>query len=77
VDGQGIVTSNPSGISCRDDCSAEFATGTTVTLTADPDTWWYLLSWGGACANTPANEPCVLDVTQNVTVTANFAAAPG
>ena len=48
--GGGQVTSSPAGIDCRDDCSAVFATGTVVTLTATPDATSELTRWTGACS---------------------------
>ena len=37
--GSGTVTSVPAGISCNPTCSAPFAAGTVVTLTATPNAW--------------------------------------
>ena len=72
--GTGTVTSNPSGISCPGTCAAEFATGTTVTLTATPTNGSTFDGWsGGGCTGTG---PCVVAIVGDQTVTATFTAAP-
>jgi hypothetical protein len=55
VDGQGEVTSQPAGIACPGSCSALFAAGTEVVLTAQPASGWELSFWLDGCAsvNTP------------------------
>lgn len=46
-----LVTSDISGINCGSSCSAKYASGTTVTLTARPTSWLYKFDrWEGACA---------------------------
>jgi hypothetical protein len=72
----GTVTSNPSGITCGsggNTCSASFATGTSVTLSASADTNSQFTSWSGACSG---NSPCILDMTADKQVVANFFANP-
>jgi Divergent InlB B-repeat domain len=76
VDGGGIVGTTPSGIDCPDDCDEHFASGTRVTFTAIAGEGWVLAGWTGACAETPPAEPCVLDLTSDATVGANFERAP-
>jgi len=51
--GTGTVTSDPAGIDCGSTCSALFATGTVVTLSAVPDAGSLFLRWDGAadCAD--------------------------
>jgi hypothetical protein len=72
--GTGTVSSIPSGISCPPTCTADFATGTTVTLTATPTNGSTFNGWsGGTCAGTGT---CVVAMTGNdQTVTATFTAA--
>lgn len=45
--GRGTVSSNPSGIDCGTTCSAEFASGTVVTLTATPELGYEFAGWFG------------------------------
>jgi len=72
--GTGTVTSNPSGISCPGTCAADFATGTTVTLTVTPTNGSTFTGWSGAgCTGTG---PCVVAIVGDQTVTATFTAAP-
>jgi len=67
--GTGSVTSNPTGINCGATCSAGFATGSSVTLTATPDTGSTFASWSGACSGTGT---CAVTLTANTSVTATF-----
>jgi hypothetical protein len=68
--GSGTVTSSPAGISCGSTCSANFASGTQVTLTANPDDGSTFAGWsGGGCSGTGT---CVVTVSAAVTVTATF-----
>ena len=69
--GSGTVTSTPTGISCGEQCTAEFDVGTSVTLTAvaDPDSQFSGWS-GGDCSGTG---PCTTTLDQATTVTATFA----
>jgi len=70
--GTGTVTSNPAGIDCRATCNGQYPLGSTVNLTATPDSGSVFAGWSGDCAGTG---PCTL--TQNATVTATFNIAPG
>jgi hypothetical protein len=72
VQGQGTVSTTPSGIKCRDNCSSPFADGTRVSLLADPDDGWRFSSWVGACAKTPVGQPCEVVVTSDLSVGAIF-----
>ena len=58
--GRGLVTSVPVGITCGPACSASFATGTLVILTATPAPDSVFAGWGGACAGA---WPCTLTLT--------------
>jgi phospholipase C len=71
--GSGAVTSSPAGISCGSTCTANFASGTAVTLTATPDSNSTFSGWSGACTGTAK---CTLTITANTSVTATFAATP-
>ena len=52
--GEGVVTSSPAGIHCGATCSAPFAIGTPVGLTATPAAGSVFSGWGGACSGTGA-----------------------
>lgn len=67
--GSGLVTSNPAGISCGSACSASFAAGTSVTLSATPAIGSTFGGWGGSCAGTNL---CTVAMDMAKTVTASF-----
>lgn len=72
--GSGVVTSNPAGINCGSDCSEAYTSGTQVTLTATAAGGSTFTGWsGGGCSGAGT---CIVNVTANLTVTANFNAAP-
>jgi hypothetical protein len=66
----GTVTSTPAGIACGQTCSGPFTAGTTVSLTATPDTYSSFTGWSGACSGTGA---CTVALNGNAAVTAVFA----
>lgn len=72
--GSGTVTSSPAGIRCPSTCTASFAAGTVVTLTATtiPGNWFQ--GWGRACSGTAST--CVVTVKEATNVDAVFA-GPG
>lgn len=70
--GSGTVTSSPGGITCGSVCSASFASGSVVTLTAAPDAGGTFTGWGGACTG---NGACTITLLQAQSVTATFTAA--
>ena len=70
----GTVTGNPAGvqhtaISCGSSCSAKFAEGTVVTLTATPTTGTFT-GWSGACAGT--DPVCTITMSKDLQVQAAF-----
>jgi len=68
--GTGTVTSSPAGLSCTGNpCSAAFVSGTTVVLTATPNT--VFAGWSG-CDVTSGTACTVIDLTENRTVTVTF-----
>jgi uncharacterized repeat protein (TIGR02543 family) len=72
VTGSGTVTSTPSGINCTSNCSAPFAVGSNVTLTAAPATGFTFSGWSGACTGTAA---CTVTLSASSSVSAAFASA--
>jgi hypothetical protein len=74
VTGMGSITSSPAGISVpcfpNPSCSATFADGTAVTLTATPPPGQIFSGWGGACSGTG---PCTVSMIGDRSVTASFA----
>ena len=71
VSGSGSVTSTPSGINCSGGtCSSSFDYGTSVTLTAIPETGWLFTRWKGTgCNGTGA---CITTITGTQSITATF-----
>ena len=67
--GTGTVTSSPAGINCGSTCTATYANGTTVTLTASPTSRSRFSGWSGDCTG---RSTCVLTMTANHAVTATF-----
>jgi hypothetical protein len=69
VTGSGTVASNPTGINCPSTCSAGFASGTPVTLTATPANGWAFSGWSGACSGSAG---CTVTMNAPQSVTATF-----
>jgi photosystem II stability/assembly factor-like uncharacterized protein len=67
--GTGKVTSTPSGITCPTSCSANFSSGTAVTLTAAAGTGSTFAGWSGACTGTGT---CSVTMSAAKAVTATF-----
>ena len=68
--GSGKVTSDPAGIDCGDACTADFAEGASVTLTAAASGGSLFAGWSGdGCSGM---DPCVLTMATARTVTATF-----
>ena len=67
--GFGTVTSSPAGIDCGDTCSAQFADGTAVTLTATAAFGWIFAGWGADCSGHGA---CVLTIDRDRVMQAAF-----
>ena len=72
--GTGTVTSNPSGINCGTSCTANYASGTSVTLTAAAASGSTFAGWSGSCTGTGS---CVLSMTAARNVTATFNTSGG
>ena len=74
VHGGGTVTSGDGRINCPTACSATYAAGTSVTLTAVPRSGRSFAGWGGGCGG--AATTCALTLNANQSVTATFSGAP-
>ena len=71
--GSGTVTSSPAGISCPTTCSANYNSGTPVTLTATAGTGSTFAGWSGACSGTGT---CQVTMSAAQSVTATFNTIP-
>ncbi len=70
--GAGTITSTPAGIHCGQTCSASFASGSAVTLSATPSAGSTFAGWSGSCSGTGA---CTVTMTGDASVTATFTVA--
>src|SRR5262249_1225037 len=70
--GSGTVSSSPGGINCGSTCSASFAAGTVVSLTASPASGSTFAGWsGGGCSST-GGCTVAMSIAQSVTATFNL-----
>jgi len=67
--GSGTVTSSPSGINCGSTCITNFASGTSVTLTAAAASGSTFAGWSGACTGMAT---CTVSMTAARSVTATI-----
>ncbi len=67
--GPGVISSEPPGITCGMTCSAQFAHGTIVTLTAVAETGYTFTGWSEDCNERGA---CVVTMLSDHAVTAIF-----
>lgn len=72
--GSGTVAVSPGGINCTSTCSATYAFGTSVTLTATPSTGSTFTGWSGACSGTATT--CTVTTDDDTSVTATFIVTP-
>ncbi len=70
--GNGTVTSTPGGMSCGATCTAEYAQGTPVTLTAAPLAGARFATWGGACSGSGTSPMATVTMSAALTCTASF-----
>ncbi|MGB8261975.1 MAG: lectin like domain-containing protein [Terracidiphilus sp.] len=68
--GTGTVTSSPAGINCGSTCSATFAAGASVTLTAAAKSDSTFAGWSGACTGSAAT--CTVKMSADQSVGAKF-----
>ncbi len=77
--GSGTITSNPGGLNCAFNgstvsgtCTADFADGAVVTLTATPVAGSGFVTWGGDCATSAGGASCPLVMSAARNVSGNF-----
>ena len=68
--GGGTVSSSPARIDCGATCTASFAAGSTVDLTADADSASAFTGWSGGCAG--LSSTCSVTVSSPTDVVASF-----
>lgn len=74
--GKGKVSSSPTGIDCGAQCTANYPTGSSVTLTATPTTGAVFTGWTGNCAGTTTPLTVTMDTTKTCTATFNLPPTP-
>ena len=74
--GIGTITSSPVGINCGTDCSESYTSGTTVTLTATPQSGSTFAGWSNACTNSSGTCQVILTAAKGVTATFSANASP-
>ena len=73
--GTGTVTSAPAGINCGTTCSAPFAAGSSVVLTATAGTGYQFDKWAAGCTSSSGNT-CTMTMSADKTMTATFSQNP-
>jgi lysozyme len=68
--GSGVVSSSPVGLDCGATCTASFAVGSTVSLTAEADSASAFTGWSGGCVG--AGAVCSFPVSSPIDVVATF-----
>jgi GH25 family lysozyme M1 (1,4-beta-N-acetylmuramidase) len=68
--GAGSVTSSPAGVSCGASCTATFAAGSTIDLTATPSSASAFTGWSGGCSGLAPT--CSVMISAPTTVAAMF-----
>jgi len=74
-DNAGTVTSDIGGIDCGANCTAAYAPGTMVTLTATPDANSTFTGWSGACTGT--DKTCTVTMDADKIINAIFGKMAG
>lgn len=74
VNGAGVVTSEPAGLSCGGACSEHFNEGRLVTLTATPTSGSRFAGWSGSCSGVAGT--CHVTMTAARSVAAEFEPTP-
>jgi len=69
VNGNGTITSSPTGIVCGNDCQQSYSASTVVGLSATPEPGRIFTGWGGECTGTGS---CSVTMDSDITVAASF-----
>jgi hypothetical protein len=69
--GTGTVISNPAGIDCGATCSYQFVEGTSITLTATPDSSFVFDGWSGDVTDPSSTITFTMDDDKDITATFN------
>jgi hypothetical protein len=69
--GTGTITSPFSDISCRSTCAYQFASGTSITLTATPDSSFSFGGWSGDVTSSSSTITFTINSNKNVIATFN------
>lgn len=75
--GNGKIISQPTGIDCGTTCTSSLNAGSSVILTATPDTGSTFTSWSGDCSGTSANATLTMDAAKNCTATFSTSTTTG
>ena len=73
-EGHGSVASNKDGITCGDDCSQDYLSGTEINLITRTEAGSIFAGWAGDCSGDEGNFMVVMDAAKRCT--AKFAMAP-
>jgi hypothetical protein len=68
----GVIMSAPSGINCGTTCSAAFASGSSVALTATPNPGHTVGVWGGCTTISGSGATCNVTMNADIAVSASF-----
>ncbi len=81
ISGTGKVTSGDGKISCGsgtgNECSGSYTKGSSVTLTASPDSGFAFTGWGGDCDKCGNETVCTVNMDENKSCSANFGSSGG
>lgn len=74
--GTGTVSSSPAGIACGSTCSANFSSGTVVTLTATPESNSVFAGWSGSGCSGAGTCTVTMSAARSVSATFNLKPTP-
>lgn len=77
VSGNGLITSNPSGVNCPSSCGITVLAGTSLTLSEFPSSGASFVNWSGSGITCGSATTCPLTVNSNIVVYATFSGGGG